>query len=122
MTNKSGYDWQTGYHISTTGEVWSLRKKRCVLLNGYLTRDGYRGYDMKGFARLGHRLVAELYLPNPDNLPIVDHINRVRDDNRLENLRWVSIEENNQNRIFGGTLQQALDFVQAHGYTTIAPA
>ena len=42
---------------------------------------------MKGSARLGHRLVAELYLPNPDNLPIVDHINRVRDDNRLENLR-----------------------------------
>ena len=44
-----------------------------------------------------HRLVAKNFIPNPDNLPYVDHINRVRDDNRVENLRWVTALENSNN-------------------------
>jgi hypothetical protein len=41
-----------------------------------------------------HRLIALQFIPNPDGLPQVDHINRVRSDNRIENLRWVSCSEN----------------------------
>ena len=41
-----------------------------------------------------HRLVAEAFLPNPDDLPFVHHIDGNRLNNRLENLKWVSIEEN----------------------------
>ena len=44
-----------------------------------------------------HRLVAKNFIPNPDNLPFVDHINRIRDDNRVENLRWVTALENSNN-------------------------
>ena len=44
-----------------------------------------------------HRLVAEHYIPNPENKPQVDHINRIRNDNRAENLRWVNQAENNLN-------------------------
>ena len=44
-----------------------------------------------------HRLVAKNFIPNPDNLPYVDHINRIRDDNRVENLRWVTALENSNN-------------------------
>ena len=45
-----------------------------------------------------HRLIAEAYIPNPHNKPEVDHINRIRNDNRIENLRWATHSENNQNK------------------------
>ena len=44
-----------------------------------------------------HRLVAIHYIPNPENKPCVDHKNRIRDDNRIENLRWVTHKENMSN-------------------------
>lgn len=40
-----------------------------------------------------HRLVAEVFLPNPDNLPEVHHLNHDTKDNRVENLKWVTIYE-----------------------------
>ena len=46
-----------------------------------------------------HRVVAEAFIPNPENKPTVDHINRVRDDNRVCNLRWASHHEQCENRI-----------------------
>ena len=47
-----------------------------------------------------HRALAITFIPNPDNKPVVDHINRDRSDFRLSNLRWVSTSENNINKNF----------------------
>ena len=44
-----------------------------------------------------HRIVAETFLENVENKQFIDHINRVRDDNNVENLRWVTQQENKCN-------------------------
>ena len=41
-----------------------------------------------------HRWIAQTFLPNPNNLPEVDHINNIRDDNKVSNLRWVDRSTN----------------------------
>jgi len=67
--------------------------------------DNGRGYlfvrlhdsDGKRHNNYIHRLVAKHYIPNPENKREVDHKNRDSHDNRVENLRWVTPKENNQN-------------------------
>lgn len=46
-----------------------------------------------------HRLVAETFIPNPENKTTVDHIDRVRDNNVISNLRWATPKEQNENSI-----------------------
>jgi hypothetical protein len=58
----------------------------------------YLRCSMNKHLTLHHRVIAEQFLANPDNLPDIDHINHVGDDNHLDNLRWVSHSENQRNR------------------------
>ena len=80
------------------------------------THKGVGGYsvvmlrkDGKKVNYLAHRLVADAFIPNPENKQYVDHIDGSRDNNNVNNLRWVTAAENNANpityeRLLKGTL------------------
>ena len=95
------------YQVSNLGRVKSLerydsynRKVDEKILKtkenlGYIYVNLHKNGIQKGYKV--HRLVAEAFIPNPDNKPCVDHINTIKDDNRVDNLRWVTYEENMNN-------------------------
>lgn len=61
------------------------------LKNGYMYHRHY--VNGKKVSVYLHRLLAEVFIPNPDNKPTVNHINHKRGDNRLENLEWMTQKE-----------------------------
>ena len=84
------------YLVSDSGQVWSLLRHRA--LKPTIDRYGYEkvvlSKDGKMFYRTIHRLVAQAFVPNPDNLKTVNHINEDKTDNRAVNLEWLSIADN----------------------------
>ena len=90
------------YKISSFGRIISSYSKRILspTVSGHKGKDYYAITLVKNGIRKRfniHKLVAIAFIPNPDNLPCIDHINTDRYDNRVENLRWCTFTDNNLN-------------------------
>ena len=87
------------YSIDRSGNVFSHISGKILKphpnLRGYLMVDLYK--DGKVKKCVIHRLVAITYIPNPNNLPEIDHIDTNRQNNNADNLRWCTRQENCNN-------------------------
>ena len=87
------------YQINRLGEIIGSRYNK--ILKGEMDMDGYKRFNLyknkkpKHFKL--HKLLAIQFIPNPDNLPLIDHIDKDRTNNNLENLRWCDYETNTRN-------------------------
>ena len=99
------------YGITSCGRVWSYKRQK--FLKPYTDGHGYlkvklrKDNEEKQYKI--HRLVAEAYLPNPNNLPDVDHIDNDRTHNYLNNLQWITHKDNVRKGRNKPILQYTLD-------------
>jgi len=86
------------YYVSSDGEI---RNYNGIHLKQHI-QNGYKRLTLikngKQHKLYVHRIIAEAFIENPLNKPFIDHINRIKTDNRIENLRWCSCSENNLNK------------------------
>jgi len=88
------------YIIFDDGSVLSIKSGN--LLKRLLHHTGYEYYllrkNKKTHFKALHRLLGEAYIPNPENKPEIDHIDRNTTNNNLSNLKWATHSENQHNK------------------------
>lgn len=126
-------NYENEYLIDELGNVVSIPQPQkqvknqygCYyVLKGKVDKFGYIRIvltkDNKSNEYLLHRLVAKQFIPNPKNLPQVNHKNGIKSDNRVENLEWVTAKENKQHAFandLNGTRTKAIAAINKYNET-----
>lgn len=82
------------YFVSDTGQIISLSNREPRVLKPYLCGNGYLYVNIYGQNKRVHRLVAQAFIPNPENLPVVHHIDGNKLNNNRKNLTWTTQQQN----------------------------
>ena len=94
MKDIKGYEGL--YAITSCGKVWSYKSQKFLSQrknhDGYLLVNLYKNGTMKTYSV--HRLVAEAYIPNPENKTEINHKDENKEHNWLSNLEWTTHKEN----------------------------
>lgn len=105
------------YQVSSLGRIKSTKGKEKILKPRIFKR-GYLGVALRKNGTTKqyyiHRLVAETFIANKDNLPQVNHINGLKCDNNIKNLEWISSSNNMKhayiNKLTNGAKKQTLQY------------
>lgn len=96
------------YYVTPEGFIYSER--RGIILKGGVDKDGYIMVTLcdRGRRRTAkvHREVAKAYVPNPDNLPVTNHIDGIKTNNHPSNLEWTTVSGNTKHAYKLGALNQ----------------
>lgn len=109
--------YEDKYIVNTLGMIYSI--KSGIFLRPAKTKKGYMRVMLynngQRRSEYVHRIVAQAFLPNPDNLPEVNHKNEIKNDNRLENLAWISKPDNCR---YGTKLERQVETLLNNGKTS----
>ena len=100
------------YAVASTGTVVRLATRRVMRYN--LNKKGYPQLDVGRTMRV-HRLIATTYLPNPNDLPQVNHIDGDKTNNSVSNLEWCDNTHNMQHAVTNNLLRTAANKASSTG-------
>lgn len=101
--------WKETYNARWKHRIYEVSNLGRLRINNKIVNfKATKGYYMCGGSNYLHKVVANLFIPNPENKPQIDHINGNIHDNRAENLRWVTPKENMANPITRNNISKGL--------------
>ena len=105
------------YEVSNMGNVRNVRRNKLLRLpktnDGYIRVSLYKNGIKTCFQV--HRLVAQAFIENPDNLPMINHKDEDKTNNNVTNLEWCDVKYNNN---YGSRLERSRDTAIKNGYYT----
>lgn len=100
----------TEYYITDDGKIFRNGKELKPYILKKKGKPTYKMISINNKKHYVHRVVAELYVPNPDNKPQVNHIDGNKLNNHYTNLEWVTNSENRQHAIENGLMKHGEDY------------